>query len=156
MSYRLSRAQRNVALKAIRQGLSWMSAMELVGIPARTARRWRAQGEAGVEPYARLWEQARQVETEYLLEQLERVNKAADAGIWTAAAWNAERRRPHEFGLVAGLRAQVDAEASPTSQAARLATLAQHWGATHPADAAPELAAGLEESAATDEIEADE
>lgn len=140
-TYAMNREKRRIFLQAARNGQPWQIAIRLVGIPDRTGRDWRAKGEAGIQPYARLYEAFLAAQAEYLEKQQAMINESAEAGNWIAAAWNLERREPGMFGMVAALRQSADAETGATSQAARLASLAQAWGATHPDEPAPELAA---------------
>jgi hypothetical protein len=87
---------------AIRLGATYDLAARYAGMSDSTFERWR-------ESDPDFAEQVRDAEGAAVVGWLAKIEKAANDGEWTAAAWKLERRYPHEYG-----RRVVDANVSAT------------------------------------------
>jgi hypothetical protein len=76
---------------AIRLGATYDLAARYAGMSDSTFERWR-------ESDPDFAEQVRDAEGAAVVGWLAKIEKAANDGEWTAAAWKLERRYPHEYG----------------------------------------------------------
>ncbi len=98
--------ERLVAL--IRAGNYVETAVLLVGLSKQTFYEWLRKGrEQKRGKYAAFADAIERAAAEADERDLRRIDEAADKGVWQAAAWRLERRRPDQFG-------RVTATASPT------------------------------------------
>lgn len=90
--------------QAIRNGMTYELACQYAGISHETFYRWmneKAEFSAAVK----------EAEGAGAMTWLEAIQKAADRGEWTAAAWKLERRYPQLYGrrvVDANVKAQID------------------------------------------------
>jgi len=76
---------------AIRVGATFRLACMYGGISEDTFLRWR-------ERYADFADAIKEAEGAGAVGWLAKIEKAANEGVWQAAAWKMERRYPHEYG----------------------------------------------------------
>ena len=76
---------------AIRLGATYDMAARYAGMSDTTFERWRDSDPDFAE-------QVRDAEGAAVVGWLAKIEKAANDGEWTAAAWKLERRYPHEYG----------------------------------------------------------
>jgi transposase len=76
---------------SIKVGATYVLAAKAAGISYETFREWRETKPA----FSALIEKA---EGEAAVGWLGKIERAANAGSWTAAAWKLERRYPHDYG----------------------------------------------------------
>jgi hypothetical protein len=80
-----------IILHALRHGATHKLAAHAAGIADRTMREWRARHE--------MFDTAvREAEAHAAVKALERIESAAQSGIWQASAWLLERRYPSMYG----------------------------------------------------------
>lgn len=104
--------ERLVAL--IRAGNYVETAVLLVGLSKQTFYEWLRKGrEQKRGKYAAFADAIERAAAEADERDLRRIDEAADKGIWQAAAWRLERRRPDQFGR-GGQAPPVDPAATPT------------------------------------------
>jgi hypothetical protein len=90
-------------LKALEIGATHKIASQYAGISLSTFQLYLSKGrkdrEDGVSSiYSNFSDAVEKAESSGTIQDLERIRKAADEGIWQAAAWRAERRWPDEYG----------------------------------------------------------
>jgi hypothetical protein len=85
-------------VQAIALGAPYKQAAAYGGVAYSTFAEWMKLGEQGKAPYAELVAKVQEAEGLALVGWLAKIEKAANEGVWQAAAWKAERRFPEEFG----------------------------------------------------------
>ena len=83
--------------QALRLGNYADTAASYGGIDERTYYRWLEQGESGEEPYCQFCQAVKEASHVAEMRALGRIQQAADAGTWQAAAWFLERRTPGKW-----------------------------------------------------------
>ena len=89
-----------IIIDAVGRGLPWCHAAALADVHIDTLIEWRKKGEeAKTGIYAELSEGIKRAKAERIQSRLALIDKAADGGNWTAAAWELERSDPDNFSL---------------------------------------------------------
>src|SRR3569623_2191215 len=83
---------------ALRRGATRKGAASCAGIRPSTLYEWIRRGKAGEQPYAAFWGRVQVEQRAWEVSALSKIHKAAEAGVWTAAAWLLERRLPKNYG----------------------------------------------------------
>lgn len=100
---KLDDAVRDRLVRALRQGQPYIVAADVAGIGRSTFHRYMAQGELDAEanrdtPFREFRDAVQKAESEAQVVLVSRIQAAATAGNWQAAAWMLERRHPDEWG----------------------------------------------------------
>lgn len=99
----------------VRAGLYLKQAAAAVGIHPSTLHAWTAKGEQATRGiYREFRDSIKKAEADFEASCLARIQRAADDGTWTAAAWMLERRWPGRWGR----RVEADAEAPDRNEGA--------------------------------------
>lgn len=86
-------------LEALSVGTTYELACQYAGISYETFRRWMNTGEdAKTGQFRAFYEAVKEAEGRAVVGWLAKIEQAASAGNWQAAAWKLERRYPSEFG----------------------------------------------------------
>jgi hypothetical protein len=85
-------------VQALTLGAVHAHACAYAGIDHATFYRWLQKGEAGLAPYREFYEGVKRAEARSVVGWLAKIEAAANAGHWQAAAWKLERRYPHVWG----------------------------------------------------------
>ena len=104
---------------ARRHGLPLRMCAAMAGISERTLRTWMDKGEEDMmigldSPFARLSRAMRMANGAYVMERMEKINEASDAGNWQASAWLLERTEPQDYSQATRVEAKVGAQADVT------------------------------------------
>ena len=110
-------------LEATRQGLYVETAAALAGVNKDTLYRWvredaRGEYEEG-DPRRGLSDAVLKAGAEADRRDLGVIQKAAADGVWQAAAWRLERRRPSLYGLRTTVRHTIGGDEDPTEETAQ-------------------------------------
>ncbi len=98
---------RETLAKYIELGATYEDACACAGISSRTFRTWmrlgRQESEAEQEEgdFCSFFRAIRQAEGRLVFRLLAKIEEAATAGLWRAAAWKLERRFPERYGRLA-------------------------------------------------------
>ncbi len=85
-------------LIAIRKGAPYEIACNYAGLCYDTFRRWRVKSEEGNDPeLIRFFADIKEAEGHTALIWLDKIDKAMNEGLWTAASWKLERRHARYF-----------------------------------------------------------
>jgi len=91
-------------LEGIRKGAPYEIACNYAGIDYSTFANWRIRAKTRKEPdFVEFFDTLRQVEGETALMWLDKIDKAMDEGLWTAASWKLERRYNKYFSNNSGV-----------------------------------------------------
>lgn len=91
-------------LVAIRKGAPYELACNYARICFQTFLNWRAIAENEKRPeYVEFFDDLKEAQGHTALIWLDKIDKAMNEGLWTAAAWKLERRHHKHFSLQAGM-----------------------------------------------------
>jgi hypothetical protein len=85
-------------VEAFRVGATHAIACEYAGIVKETMYQWFEKAAQGREPYVTCAAQVKRSQGVAAVGWLAKIEQAASAGDWRAAAWKLERRYPEEYG----------------------------------------------------------
>jgi hypothetical protein len=90
---------REKILVAIRKGASYEIAANYAGVSRDIFRQWRKEGKEGNDPdFVAFLAAIKEAKGHTALVWLDRIDKAMNEGLWTAAAWKLERLYPKTYG----------------------------------------------------------
>jgi hypothetical protein len=90
---------RKALVDSLAAGVDQRHACEAVGITTRTLQYWMKKGKAGMSPEtASLFSAVKKAKADAVRRNVAIIQKAAQDGTWTAAAWWLERRHPDLYG----------------------------------------------------------
>lgn len=84
---------------AIRGGATMKQACSIAGITRATFNRYAKLAEQGEQPWADIWDRFYKAVDEGVMRKLAVIDRAAEEGNWTAAAWWLERNFPEQYAL---------------------------------------------------------
>lgn len=108
--------------------MNWSAVARAIGKDRSTVWRWRKLAQKGVEPYAMVFDLARDAMWEHAERLLADIEGDEGPKSWQAKAWILERSMPDVFGMVPALRPDVVEETVTTSKESRLEVLEQAFG----------------------------
>lgn len=116
---------RKALVDSLAAGVDQKHACEAAGVPARTFRYWYAKGRKGGSPETvALFTAVKKAKADAVRRNVAIIQKAAQDGTWTAAAWWLERRHPDLYGSdrkrvkeLERLLAQIIADRGPPANA---------------------------------------
>lgn len=120
-------------LLAVRNGSTLETAAALAGVDQSTLFRWIQRGKMGQAPYAQFVVDLEQALAVAEIRDLTRIRRAAERGVWQAAAWHLERRWPERWAAVrkSVIRHEGVLRKSARVLAGRIWGIREEFGATN-------------------------
>ena len=89
---------RNKILEAVSKGAPNVLACNYAGVSESTFYEWKARAKKGEKEFADFLVKIKEARGASVVKWLDKIEEAAEGGIWTAAAWKLERRHYKHFG----------------------------------------------------------